>query len=369
MQGQWQDMTGDGEVIVVEIDRRGTGYEGQIYLYPPNLGIAAVAYFSSDTEGPIVRQKVGLTFHQYGRAAVIPIEELKRHHPDRRWPQAIELSLKEENGTLTVEAFAQLHDGPETTESVILPASQSTDASELSADAEIVTWDSFKKLVGGLEVDRYIFRGQPVQKRLRSSFHRTNRKSLLTYINFDIPRLHRAISTSTSTYFDLTDDNHYAAFMNLLQHHGYPTPLLDWTHSPYVASYFAFRHARQTSASEDRVRIFMFDARRWRKDFPQYNSLVYTPPHFSLLEPLALENPRSAPQQSLSAIVTVDDVEAYLQKLGKQTSHDYLRVFDLPYSERNSVLKELRFMGITAASLFPGFDGMCEAMRIQHFEG
>lgn len=367
MQGQWQDQFDGGELILVDIDSRGGGYEGHIYLFPPNLDIVVSSYFFSETSAPLIKAKVGLTYHPFGRAETIPIQKVRELFPQGRWPETMDLSLQIEGENLVVEAFGDLSNGTQSAATATLPASRSDQVSELNADAEIVTWEKFKQLVGGLEKDRFIFRGQPVQKRLRSSFHRTNRKSLLTYIRQDIPRLHRALSTSTRSYFDLDDDNHYAAFMNLLQHHGYPTPLLDWTYSPYVAAYFAFRHARKTSMPEDRVRIFMFDAANWRK-LRQFNSLVFVPPHISLLDPLPLENPRSAPQQSLSAIVTVDDVEGYLETVGKKMGCDYLRVFDLPYAERKTVLQELRFMGITAASLFPGFDGTCDAMRFLNFE-
>jgi hypothetical protein len=241
-----------------------------------------------------------------------------------------------------------------------------SECSDLSGETKI--WDEYKKHVASLSEKEYLFRGQTKPWKLRTAFHRKGRYDLFRFLAEDIPKLHRRLTARTRHVFNLEIPNENGAFFNLAQHHGYPTPLLDWTFSPYVAAFFAFRNVPKNSKSDECVRIFVFDQQKWRSDWTQITVLNNAWPHFSIMEFLAIDNERLVPQQAATTVTNIDDVETYIFKMEQEKNFKYLSAIDIHFSERNKVIKELSYMGITAGSMFPGLDGSCEELREKLFD-
>ena len=255
-----------------------------------------------------------------------------------------------------------------TTGACELPRSKAGTTSELSMESK--SWNEFKDYVSGLTSKRYLFRGQKAPFRLRTSFHRSGRAHLHRFLAQDISALHKHLSGKTAHFFNLAVPDENGAFFNLVQHHGYPTPLLDWSYSPYVAAFFAYRRITKEQAAkagpDAQVRVLVFDQLQWRNDWNQLPMLILPGPHVSIGEFLAVNNERMIPQQAASTITNIDDIESYIRS--KETeAKKYLWAIDLPVRERVGVMAELAYMGITAGSMFPGLDGACEELRERHF--
>ena len=371
MRGQWQG-TFDGYAkgyLTIEIDEHDQHFSGRACLFEEgNQVVVFVVEFASVDKAPTQVVRSSISIQRIADANEVSRSEIQQAFPESVIPERVELALNLTQKGLRAVATTYSDQTPIGKLTAFLNKGAADKKSKLAADKRTRTWEKFKVMVGRLPPDRYMFRGQPVSNRLRTSFHRTNRRNLHRFLNHDIPMLHGIVTSKTSHYFDLKDNIQNAAFWNLLQHHGYPTPLLDWTHSPYVAAYFAFREKAAAAVDPKRtIRIFMFDRAEWVKDYRQLSSVVNVRPHFSILNPISLENPRALPQQAVCSITTVDDVETYLELCGEVGGKTYLKVFELPYIQRAEVLTDLRLMGVSAGSLFPGIDGACEEMRLKNF--
>jgi hypothetical protein len=53
---------------------------------------------------------------------------------------------------------------------------------------------------------------------------------------------------------------------------------------------------------------------------------------------------------------------------GAEHGKSYLTAIDIPALDLKLAIEELSYMGITAASMFPGFDGSCEELRERYFD-
>lgn len=231
--------------------------------------------------------------------------------------------------------------------------------------AEEMTWNEFKTYALK-QGDGVVFRGQAKHSRLQTSFHRTGRADLIDYIDTEVRELERYMNIYTDHLYDADDDRSLGALLNLAQHHGYPTPLLDWTRSPFVAAFFAFEN-KYSIAEDGRVTIFVFKEKEWSKRAGKYAPIRTPSMIVRALDLQGYGNSRVIPQQALTMYSNVDDIEALIA-INETTPGYFLKAISIPGNSRNDVMRELSLMGITWASMFPGLDGVCKQLSRSHFE-
>lgn len=234
---------------------------------------------------------------------------------------------------------------------------------------ECGTWSQLKEWMDSSRVQRKcsLFRGHGSNGHtLRTTLSRAGRHRLERYCASEVLAFAAQAEAVLGIRFNLEDASDYATCLGLAQHHGLPTPMLDWTSSPYVAAFFAFADALEDHSQElesRKVRIYALSSEFVATSSP---SSVMVPGHRPYLKFLAVNprlNPRLQAQQGHFLVTNVADIERFIRHQEIDQNRRIAYAVDVPASWAANALEDLAYMGLTAATLFPGLDGVARSLR------
>ncbi len=178
---------------------------------------------------------------------------------------------------------------------------------------------------------------------------------------WDLPKDHGI--DKDPTWFQL--DPKYYEYWIFLRHHGFPSPLLDWTASPYIAAFFALEDMNDAKTASIFAYIEMPKARK---------SVWGGETKITLLGSKVRTHKRHFLQQSRYTVCTKTEDEAHVFTCHEDVfekerdRQDMLVKITIPRKERLRILKYLNEVNINQFSLFQTEDALMNTMAFKEIE-
>ena len=260
-------------------------------------------------------------------------------------------------------------------------ARQKTSLDVISVDS----WATFQELVAGPKYRSWAFRGQADARwPLYSSIsrylkeHRVNEKAWAEQEE----RIVRIFRRKAHLFLDhVPAETDAFQWLALMQHHGAPTRLLDFTWSPFVAAFFALERATTAAAM---WALCFPEIWKAKHKFPDKNSSV-TEDELSLRIPGNYE--RFFLGNTVPFVVTGEPMVMNQRLVAQSGTFVVAGVLDQPVEEvlstypnpnrtvvkfvldtekiRDEAMYAFYNMNITNATLFPGLDGMARSLAYE----
>lgn len=241
-------------------------------------------------------------------------------------------------------------------------------------------------------VDYPLFRGHSDSEwSLESTLDRIKKGMAISDYYRIIENVHKDITTCTRKRWNIDTEAIILGgfrlrafeFMAYLRHNGFPSPLLDWTRSPYIAAYFAFSDI-YSKAKHKKNDSFMAECPVFRDIFSYVSIFIYRElagegkfswgdePHICTLGPTIATDYKHFLQQSEYLFCVKEEsikkpVFANFEDVPPRENQDVLVKYNIPISEQQKVLKKLDSMNITAYSLFGSEPSLMETLALREF--
>jgi hypothetical protein len=158
-------------------------------------------------------------------------------------------------------------------------------------------------------------------------------------------------------------------YMVHLRHHGFPSPILDWSRSPYVAAYFAF--AKREAAADD-VAIYAFsETPNNIKSSASGGPKICTHGGYNL----KTHDRHFRQKSSYTVCVERDDLTQRWRFVSHQrvfesreTDQDFLYKTTVPSSERTKVLRRLDRYNLNGFSLFGSEESLMDTLAFREID-
>jgi hypothetical protein len=210
---------------------------------------------------------------------------------------------------------------------------------------------------------RLLFRGQNVDKPLLPRIARNTQVPYDRLNEAEQAMLSRFQKESLPFLSGLKPANDWE-WLSLAQHQGLPTRLLDWTGNALAGLWFAVHNP---SPSDFGV-LWILSVDPATQKTPTKTNPVFSATRTFLFQPFHIDRRIAAQAGWFSAHKYV---EAKSKFIGLETntrfSHHLTRCL-IPADRFKPLLKELRSMGVTEATLFPGLPGLCGEVSAELFD-